>query len=162
MPDAYMVTDLIGTNYGDTEIMSPDEFFDEYDIPMIAGTVEIIELEIVQSFDHGNRTSEELCLDIAALAGELIMARLLILLGCDAELHLVDCFGVAVEEFAAERTPWGSWVCDEEAEEGYSQFQALLEFIDYTIQPMFGDCGFIYEQSADAGMTWLYAPVEDT
>lgn len=148
MPDAYLCEDLISPF--ETNILSADEF-EEFDIPTIAGTLNITELELVCSFDHGNRTAEELCLDIAATAGDLIMARVLVLCGLD--VHLVDCFGLVAEEFHAERASWGSWSCD-----NGDDAQALYEFIDYQIAPMLGDCGFVFEQSGDAGMTWIYAP----
>lgn len=152
MPDAYLCVDLISPF--ESNILSADEW-DEYDIPTIAGTLEVTDLDLVASFDHGNRTAEELMLDIIALAGDLIMARVLILCGLD--VHLVDCFGLAAEEFHVERDPHsGLWHTPHTWDPDW--FQHLHDFCTYEIEPMLGDCGFIVEQSGDAGMTWVYAP----
>lgn len=117
----------------------------------------ITPLELVCSFDHGLRSADELCGDIAATIGDLIAARVFILLGMD--VSSVDCFGAAAEEFHLERDEVsGIWnTPDEELDAS----QILFEAIDYELVPMLQGCGYIFEQSGDAGMTWIYRPIEE-
>lgn len=157
--DAYLV------EYGDGEcaIVNPDDYDYDYTRSTHLGqdvlTI-VAALEYLRSYDHGARTAEELDMDRCADGAAYIMSPLLaLMLPAGAPWHPGIAYELAmayiVENYHMTRRS-GLWCC-EDGEDA----QGLFELWDYHVAPALCDVGYIVESSGDAGMTWIYRPMEE-
>lgn len=151
-PNAY----LVEYSDGERAVVEP---FTYYDGPIGSRRV-LAALECLRSYDHGARTAEELDMDRCADGAAYIMSPVLALLlptgeawhpGLAHELAMA----YIVEEYRVERSS-GLWYCDDP-----DDAQGLYELWDYHVEPALYDAGYIVESSGDAGMTWVYRPMEE-
>ena len=120
-------------------------------VTLILSTLEEVQMSrCVRSIDHGLQTAEGTAVEMLAEAAHLIMRPVLIAAGCD--VNRVDVVATIYREFrlADDPTSGLTHVIDVDDSE------ALSEAVDYEIEPMLADCGYVVETSADCGMTWIY------
>jgi len=122
-------------------IVDPSEVDDDCTI--------VTELETLRSWDHGERTSEELCADVIAEVSAWIMDPVLFAFG----LRSPDWFGRVVGEYGLQRSDWSGLWSVTDADLG----QALYEHAD-EMRHLAHEAGFLLESDDDCGTTWLYAP----
>ena len=130
------------------------------------GHTTLAALECLRSYDHGARTAEELDMDRSADGAAYIMSPVLALMlpagapwhpGLAHELanaYIVENYHVTRSEHS------GLWHCDDSTDtDDYAQ--GLRELWDYHVEPALHDVGYVVESSGDAGMTWVYRPMEE-
>ena len=98
------------------------------------GHTTLAALECLRSYDHGARTAEELDMDRCADGAAYIMSPMLALM-------------------LPAGAPWHPGLAHELAN------AYIVE--NYHVEPALHDVGYVVESSGDAGMTWVYRPMEE-